>query len=78
MVTLADKRRTAQEASAAVRRQKKALAVCVPITSLFSDIQSDGLSTPVTVCITPVTRLSGEQEILWRALWEKLLSGEEG
>ncbi len=77
VTTLADKRRTAQEASAAVRRQKKALAVIVPITSLFPALKSNGLHTPITARIIPVEGLSEAQAREWLDLWHGLL-GESG
>lgn len=76
IVTIAESRRTAQAASAAVRRQKRELAVCVPITALFSDIPSNGLSVPINARIVPDTALSDEQAKAWQRLWGMLLSGE--
>ncbi len=73
VATLADKKRTAQEASAAVRRQKRELAVTVPITSLFPALQSNGLHTPITARIVPVEGLSEAQAREWLDLWRGLL-----
>jgi len=75
-VTIAASRRTAQAASAAVRRQKRELAVCVPVTALFPDIHSDGLSVPIKARIVPDTALSDEQVQAWRRLWGKAMQNE--
>lgn len=76
--SIADKKRTAQEASVEVRRQKKALAVTVPLPYLFPEIGQNDLSIPVEVKIVPVTGLSETQAASWVALWKRILEcGEE-
>lgn len=77
-MTIAESRRTAQAASAAVRRQKKELAVCVPITYLFPSVSSDGLSVPIKARIVPDTALSDEQAQAWTNMFSQFLTTDGG
>jgi len=48
----------------------------VPVTALFPDIHSDGLSVPIKARIVPDTALSDEQVQAWRRLWGKAMQNE--